>query len=47
MSKFVPDHSKTNKQTNKQTNKCVSMKLKNYLIYKDMFPVNMRLSKTQ
>ena len=37
MLKFVPDHLKTKK--------CVSMQLKNYLIYYDMFLINIRLNK--
>ena len=37
MLKFVPDHYKTQK--------CVSMQLKNYLIYWDMFLINIKLNK--
>ena len=37
MLKFVPDHYKTKK--------CVSMQLKNYLIYWDMFLINIKLNK--
>ena len=35
--KFVPDHRKTKK--------CVSMQLKNYFIYQDMFLIIIRLNK--
>ena len=38
MSRFVPDHVKTKKI-------CLSMPLKNYLIYEDMFLINIRLNK--
>ena len=34
---FVPDHLKTKK--------CVSMQLKDYLIYQDMFLINLRFNK--
>ena len=37
MSKFVFDHL--------QTKKCVSMQLNNYLIYYDIFVINIRLNK--
>ena len=37
MLKFVSDHYKTQK--------CVSMQLKNYLIYWDMFLINIKLNK--
>ena len=37
MLKFVPDHLKTEK--------CVSMQLKNYLIYSDVFLINIKLNK--
>ena len=37
MLQFVPDHYKTQK--------CVSMQLKNYLIYWDMFLINIKLNK--